>query len=174
MRRREQQQQRAAAFEKVVHHYEGRLLRYATSIVHNADLAQDVVQEVFIQLFRKWREAFEPSVALSSWLYRTTHNRAVDVIRKYERRKRVEQEHQDISPDAIVLPLMGEDDSHAQRVAQALAALPSRDRALIMLKIYEEKSYKEISAITGLSVGNVGYILHHAMRKLADALGREE
>ncbi len=174
MRRREQQQQRAAAFEQVVHHYESRLLRYATSIVHNADLAQDVVQEVFIKLFRKWREAFEPSLALSSWLYRTTHNSAVDVIRKYERRHRVEQEHQEEAADAVVLPPTGQDDTHAKRIAHALAVLPSRDRELIRLKVYEEKSYKEISAITGLSVGNVGYILHHAMRKLADALGREE
>ncbi len=174
MRRRKQQQQRAAAFEKVVHYYEGRLLRYATSIVHNADLAQDVVQEVFIKLFRKWNEDFEPSAALSSWLYRTTHNCAVDVIRKYERRSRVEREHQDVAPDPVVLPSWGEEDTNTQRVKHALAALPARDRSLIILKVYEGKSYKEISAITGLSVGNVGYILHHAMRKLADALGREE
>ena len=173
MRRREQQQQRAVAFEQVVHHYESRLLRYATSIVNNADLAQDVVQDVFIRLFRKWREAFEPSPALSSWLYRTTHNCAVDVIRKYERRHRVEQEQQEAAPDPVVLHPMGAGDSNAQRVARALAALPARDRELIILKVYEEKSYKEISAITGLSVGNVGYILHHAMRKLADALERE-
>ena len=174
MRRREQQQQRAAAFEQVVHHYESRLLRYATSIVNNADLAQDIVQEAFIRLFRKWREAFEPSPALSSWLYRTTHNCAVDVIRKYERRNRVEQEHQEVVVDPIVFHPVDEHDPNAQRVAKALAALPRRDRELIILKVYEDKSYKEISAITGLSVGNVGYILHHAMRKLADALEQEE
>ncbi len=173
MRRREQQQQRAAAFEQVVHHYESRLLRYATSIVNNADLAQDVVQDVFIRLFRKWREDFEPSAALSSWLYRTTHNCAVDVVRKYERRNRVEREHQEIAPEPVVSHPIGEDDSNAQRVARALAALPARDRELLTLKVYEDKSYKEIGAITGLSVGNVGYILHHAMRKLADALEQE-
>jgi len=173
MRRRKQQQVRAAAFEEVVHHYESRLLRYATGIVNNADLAQDVVQEVFIRLFRKWREAFEPSAALSSWLYRTTHNCAVDLIRKYERRHRVEQEHQDVLAEPLALHPAGEADSDAGRVAAALAALPARDRALIVLKVYEEKSYKEISMITGLSVGNVGYILHHAMRKLADVLERE-
>jgi len=173
MKRREQQQARAAAFEAVVHHYESRLLRYATSIVNNADLAQDVVQDVFIRLFRKWREAFEPSAALTSWLYRTTHNCAVDLIRRHERRHRVEQEHQDILPDPVVLHPAGEADLDVQRVASALGCLPVRDRELIVLKVYEQKSYKDISAITGLSVGNVGYILHHAMRKLADALGRE-
>lgn len=174
MRSRKQQQKRAAAFERVVHHYESRLLRYAASIVHNVDLAQDVVQETFIKLFRKWREDFEPSAALTSWLYRTTHNCAVDVIRKHERRSRVEREHQEVSDDPVVLPAVEGDDENTQRIGRALAALPARDRSLIVLKVYEGKSYKEISAITGLSVGNVGYILHHAMRKLADALGQEE
>ena len=41
------------------------------------------------------------------------------------------------------------------------------------LKVYEEKSYKEIGEITGLSTGNVGYILHHAMKKLAKELRKE-
>ncbi|MFU8781096.1 MAG: RNA polymerase sigma factor [Kiritimatiellia bacterium] len=172
MRGREQQQIRAAAFEGVVHHYESRLLRYATSIVNNPDLAQDVVQDVFIRLFRKWRESFAPSAALTSWLYRTTHNCAVDVIRKYERRHKVEQEHQAMIPEPMVLHPAGENVAAGQRVSAALGALPARDRELVVLKVYEEKSYKEISAITGLSVGNVGYILHHAMRKLADALER--
>lgn len=173
MRRRDQQQARAAQFEEVVHHYESRLLRYAGSIVNNADLAQDVVQEAFVRLFRKWREAFEPSPALSSWLYRTTHNCAVDLIRKHERRHRVEQEHQEACCAAVNVHPLAEGDSDAQRVALALASLPARDRELLTLKVFEEKSYKEISSITGLSVGNVGYILHHAMRKLADAVGRE-
>jgi DNA-directed RNA polymerase specialized sigma24 family protein len=41
---------------------------------------------------------------------------------------------------------------------------------MVILKVYEEKSYKEISEITGLSVSNVGYILHFAMKKLAEEL----
>lgn len=51
--------------------------------------------------------------------------------------------------------------------------LNHREQQLVILKVYEEKSYREISGITGLTVGNVGYILHHAMKKLARHL-REE
>lgn len=167
------QAERYAAFERVVHHYESRLLRYATGIVNNPDLAQDVVQDVFIRLFRKWHEAFEPGPAISSWLYRTTHNCSVDLIRKHERRHRVEQEQQESMPEAVVEHPAGGVDTAAERISAALACLPVRDRELLILKVYDEKSYKEISEITGLSVGNVGYILHHAMRKLADALEQE-
>lgn len=173
MRSKDKKQYRVAAFEEVVHHYETRLLRYATNVINNPDLAQDIVQDTFIRMFRKWRGEFEPSPALSSWLYRTTHNCAVDVIRKQERRKRTEKEHQEIQPEPIAMPVIQDEDETAQKVRKGLSGLPTRDRELIVLKVYEEKSYKEISEITGLSVGNVGYILHHAMRKLADAIGRE-
>ncbi len=173
-KRRQRQQARTEAFEAVVHHYEGRLLRYAATILNNEHLAQDVVQDVFIRLFRSWRDSFEPGPAMSSWLFRTAHNRAVDVIRKHERRNQVEQEHFETSQEPL--------DSHGGTgrrdrkadVEAALRMLPSRERGLIVLKVFEEKSYKEISAITGLTVGNVGYILHHAMRKLADMLGRDK
>ncbi|HOK77925.1 MAG TPA: sigma-70 family RNA polymerase sigma factor, partial [Verrucomicrobiota bacterium] len=47
-----------------------------------------------------------------------------------------------------------------------------RSRELIMLKFYDGLSYKEISARTGLSVGHVGYLLHHALKKLTADLVR--
>ena len=112
---------------------------------------------------------------MSSWLFRTAHNRAVDVIRKHERRNQVEQEHYEERQEPLA-PQPGVEEGRAvsEDVEVALQALESRERALIVLKVFEEKSYKEISAITGLSTGNVGYILHHAMRKLADLLGRSK
>ena len=58
----------------------------------------------------------------------------------------------------------------AERAAQALQTLSLREQQLVVLKIYEDKSYAEISEISGLTVGNVGYILHYAMKKLAAEL----
>jgi RNA polymerase sigma-70 factor (ECF subfamily) len=53
-----------------------------------------------------------------------------------------------------------------------LEALDERSRELIRLKFNEELSYKEISARTGLSVGNVGYLLHHALKAIAEELAK--
>ena len=61
----------------------------------------------------------------------------------------------------------------AERAAAALRILSEREQQLVILKVYEGKSYREISEITGLSVTNVGYILHQAMKKLAQELGKE-
>jgi len=164
-----------AAFEAVVHHYEARLIRYASRITGCNDVAQDVVQDTFIRLFRKWTGDFEPSPMLSSWLYRVAHNRAVDAVRRRARRSVVEtqlaEERPDSVPPAIGVTAVGE---QALRAEAALRRLDAREQQLVILKVYEEKSYREISEITGLSVGNVGYILHHAMRKMSVALKQDD
>ena len=62
----------------------------------------------------------------------------------------------------------------AENAAEALSRLSVRERQLVVLKVYEEKSYKEIAEITGLTVGNVGFILHTAIKKLAAMLAAKE
>jgi RNA polymerase sigma factor (sigma-70 family) len=167
-------QDKAVAFEAVVHHYEARLIRYAARITGCNDVAQDVVQDAFIRLFRKWNGDLEPSPMLSGWLFRVTHNRAVDAVRKRSRRSEIEKKHADEQPVSVAatqgLPTLGD---RAIRADAALRKLNSREQQLVVLKVYEEKSYKEISEITGLSIGNVGYILHHAMKKMSCMLKQD-
>ena len=57
-------------------------------------------------------------------------------------------------------------------VRLSLESLDDRSRELIRLKFNEDLSYKEISACTGLTVGHVGYLLHHALKAVADELAR--
>jgi len=173
--RRQFREERLAAFEAAAARYEGPLLRYAARLCRDPDAAQDIVQESFIKLFKNWNEEFSASPALSSWLYRVTHNCAVDYMRKQARRhllhSRQAGEQRHFTP-----PDRGEwfrISEQAEQAARALDALSLRERQLVVLKVYEEKSYREISEITGLSTGNVGYILHHAMKKLAASLKKE-
>jgi RNA polymerase sigma-70 factor (ECF subfamily) len=163
---------RREAFESVVSTYETALLRYAARVVRDSAAAQDVVQETFLRLFRTWRDPLEPGPQIASWLYRVAHNCAVDHLRKEQRRQVLHLHHAGQSdefapPDRGSAFRVGED---AERAAAALKRLSLREQQLVILKVYEEKSYKEIGEITGLSTGNVGYILHHAMRKLAAEL----
>jgi RNA polymerase sigma-70 factor (ECF subfamily) len=161
-------------FAAVVETYEAPLLRYVRRMVASDDLAQDVVQNAFIRLYRRWTDPLSPSPQISAWLYRVAHNCAVDHLRNETRRRELHQRHAVEQPEHVG-PNCGEGfhlSEAAEQVAAALQSLPLRDRQLVILKVYEEKSYKEISDITGLSVSNVGYILHHAMRRLADELKR--
>ncbi len=163
---------RLDAFEAVVRHYETPLLRYAARVLNDPDAAQDVVQDSFIRLLHRWKGEMVPDGRMANWLYRVVHNCAVDHIRKISRRsllhRRVAEEQEHIVPPDRGAAFSVSDE--ARRAAAALQTLDLRERQLVILKVYEEKSYKEIGAITGLSTGNVGYILHHAMRKLARAL----
>ena len=165
-----------AAFNAIVSEYEGPLLRYTARIVHHHDAAQNVVQDTFIRLSKSWNDEFKPSPKLSSWLYCVAHNCAVDHLRREARlhllHLRHAREQEDVSGfDGGAGAGISED---AERAAQAIQALSLREQQLVILKIYEDKSYAEIGEITGLTVGNVGYILHHAMKKLAAELRKHE
>jgi RNA polymerase sigma factor (sigma-70 family) len=171
--RHRNREDRAQAFDALVSHYEAPLLRYAARIVGNEYAAQDIVQNTFIRLFTSWKEALSVSPQLSSWLYRVAHNQAVDHIRREARRRMLHRRHGEETPTAAP-PDRGRAfavSEAAARADAALGVLSLRERQLVVLKVYEELSYKAISEITGLSMGNVGYILHHAMKKLAAALG---
>lgn len=160
------------AFEKIVDAFEGALLHYAARLTNNAATAEDVVQNTFIKMIRNWKGPFEISQDLSSWLYRVAHNEAVDIIRNEARLQKLHSEHghECIAREA---PLPSPDDN-ALIAAEALKMLTDREREIVILKIYEEKSYKEIADITGSSITNVGVTLHCAMKKLAAYLERKE
>lgn len=113
---------------------------------------------------------------ISAWLYKVAHNVAIDTLRRESRRGEVNRSQAALLNESEA-PTIGqgavEGTFDGQRVRDAFEQLSPRERNLIVLKVYEEKSYKEIAAIAGLSVSNVGYILHVAMRKLANHLNRE-
>ena len=161
--------------EAVVDAYEAPLLRYAARLLNNAALAQDVVQNVLVKLFRQWPVGMQADPRLKSWLYRVTHNEAVDLIRAEERRKRLHVRqaedaacgdgglHRDAPPDERVSEVMRHLD---------LLALP--ERQVLLLRLQEGLSYEEIAAATGHSSGYVGSLLHHAVKKLSARLRCEE
>ena len=155
--------------EAVVAHYETALLRYATRIVNSQTLAQDVVQNVFIKLYRGWEEGMKPSAQLKGWLYRVAHNEAVDFVRRESRLKVLHEKHAekvlDECPDGHNCPSAVED--RKQLVMMNLKRLHPTEQQIILLRMEEGLSYKEISQITGRSEGNVGNILHHAVKKLS-------
>lgn len=164
---------KAASFEEVVQRYEAPLLRYAAHFVSNPDAAQDIVQNAFIKLSLRWTPESDRSQAeLSAWLYRVTHNLAVDHIRREARRSfflsrhAAEQECELVECDTAT-PVS----EAAETAVMLLKSLSLREQQVVTLKVYEERSYREIAQITGLSESNVGYILHHAMQKLALAIG---
>ena len=144
---------------------ESALLRYAFGLVGQRETAEDLVQESFVRLHAHWDEVTNPR----AWLFRTIRNLALNHLRDHQRECPLDttQEWASNTPD----PEQALGRLEALGTLQLLIAeLPSEDRKLIRLKYHQKLKYDQISECTGLSVGNVGYKLHHLLKNLADSL----
>jgi len=154
---------------------ESPLLAYALRLTGELSLAEDMVQEAFMRLHARFDEVREPK----RWLYRTVHNLALNQLRDASKivplKRDGDEEASREGESADPQPLPDEQIVRLEGIGLvrlSLEALDERSRNMIRLKFNEELSYKEISARTGLSIGNVGYILHHALKAIAEELAR--
>lgn len=166
--------ERRQQMEAVVSLHEEALLAYATRILNNAAAAQDVVQNAFIKLFQHWRDGMRPSRHMKTWLYRVTHNEAVDYIRRESRLRLLHKKHAEERtadcPDGLHCPAPRDD--RLATVLENVHRLHPRERQVLLLRLEQGLSYQEIAEVTGRSEGNVGNILHHAVKKLSARLVR--
>ena len=145
--------------------YEGPLLRYARSITGDLDRARDVVQDTFIKLCNQSADDLHDHAA--EWLYRVCRNRALDVRRKDDRLSPLTDEQLAVqSSDEPSPSLVAEQTEAATNVQRLLETLPANQREVVRLKFQNGLSYRQISSITGLTVTNVGFILHTAVKTL--------
>lgn len=152
----------AALFESE----ESGLLRYALGLVGRRPVAEELVQEAFLRLHQAWDEVENPR----AWLYRSLRNLALNHLRDHPLETELTEETG--SADARPAPEQLGRDEAIGTVRLLLAELPEADRRLIRLKYHDDLSYQDLSRHTGLSVGNVGYRLHHLLKTLADELRR--
>jgi RNA polymerase sigma factor (sigma-70 family) len=154
---------------------ESPLLNYALRLVGEFSLAEDVVQEAFMKLHAQFEQVREPR----RWLYRTVHNLALNHRRDASKIVSLDAAASDDAggaPDTSdPQPLPDEQIARWEGIGLvrlSLQTLDERSRELIRLKFTENLSYKEISARTGLTIGHVGYLLHHALKIMADELAK--
>lgn len=162
----------ARDIDALVEAFQAPLLRYAGRLVRDEDRAQDIVQEVFLQYIQSPPRSSE-SRQVSNWLFRVAHNRAVDFIRKESRMREQVQSMPD--PGAAPPPSVAVVRQETRRQLDGLMGrLTENQRNCLVLKFQEGKSYREISEITGLSVSNVGFLLHQAVKKMGQFMVQEE
>ena len=152
---------------------ESPLLNYVLRLVGDLGVAEDIVQEAFMRLHTNFEEVREPR----RWLYRTAHNLALNHRRDTRKIVPLELPTEDGANTDTTDPQPLPDEQIARLegiglVRLSLETLDDRSRELIRLKFNEGLSYKEISARTGLTVGNVGYLLHHALKEIAGELAK--
>jgi RNA polymerase sigma factor (sigma-70 family) len=161
---------------------ESPLLQYALRYAGDRALAEDVVQEAFVKLHAQFEAVSQPR----PWLYRTVHNLALNRRRDAGRTVSLDSFSENsenenaksnssapetadaaLPPDEQIIRLEG-----IGLVRISLQALDVRSREIVKLKFNDELSYKEIAARMNLTTGNVGFILHTALKTIAAELAK--
>jgi RNA polymerase sigma-70 factor (ECF subfamily) len=165
-------------FAYIIERYEAKLNRYLRRLgIQSPEDRADVLQDVFIKVYRNLR-GYDPELPFSSWIYRIAHNEAVSWHRKRSARP---EGHMVLDSDDILRFQRSSDESSeaqaeaqlsAEQLACALARLDDRYRAVLVLRYFEEKDYREISDILCIPVGSVGTLLHRGKKALRRELNR--
>ena len=173
-------QQDAGALEALYDRYGRAAYSLARRILTEETLAQDVVQEVFLSLWRNARRFDAGRGTVATYLLSMTHHRAVDVVRREEnlRRWRTSDEGLELAPDpkARVEDEVEASERRAE-VRAALKDLPDPQRQALLLAYFGGYTQREVAALVGVPLGTVKTRMAAGMRKMKEALsdaGREE
>jgi RNA polymerase sigma-70 factor (ECF subfamily) len=168
------------AFQEIADRYQTRLLNFVYRTIGDREKAEDLVQEVFIRVYRHLHR-FDASKKFSTWIYTIASNLAKNELRNRSRnplvlfqtiRKNWQDEERPLQfEDSSSRP----DDLFRKRhlralVEEATAQLPEHHRQVFVLRELEGKSYEEIAEITSTNLGTVKSRLNRARSSFADII----
>jgi len=165
------------AFQELVERYQTRLLNFVFRTIGDRDRAEDLVQEVFIRVYRHLHR-FDRSKKFSTWVYTIASNLAKNELRNRSRNPLVLFQSLRAGQDEDDRPLQFEDtsarpdDMYRKRhlralVEETVARLPEHHRQVFVLRELEGKSYEEIAEITDCNLGTVKSRLNRARTAFA-------
>jgi len=179
-----------AAFDQIVARYKHKIFNYIFRMVGDSDEAEDLTQEVFVKTYLALA-SFRKEASLNTWLYRIAGNLCIDSHRKRSRRQNAlggalvslnepavgeAGDGEDGGPDREVpdrasepYNVLARQELDAQ-IQAALARLPDKMRAVVILHDLEDMPYEEIAAIVGCPLGTVKSRLFNARLQLRDLL----
>lgn len=157
-----------SAFGELVERYHRLVVHVAYRICSDADLADDVAQDTFLQAWQRLAE-FQPqrNTSLQAWLCRIAHNRTVDILRQ----SRPQAELGSWLPARTPLPdTLAEQNETAIEIQAAIMLLPEKSRTALILREYEDLSYAEIAEVLEIPIGTVMSRLYNARKRLVEEL----
>jgi RNA polymerase sigma factor (sigma-70 family) len=151
--------------EEAVTEYESSLIGYARTYLYDLDRARDVVQDTFIRLCKQDPEKVK--LHLKSWLFTVCRNRCLDVLRKDKRIEPLDDAgwQKIASTDSSASENAESEDEHLD-VMRYMGRLSENQREVILLKFQQGLSYEEIQRVTGLTSGNIGFLIHAGLKRL--------
>jgi len=162
-----------AAFNELILRYQEKIYWLARRFSNDHDTADEIVQEVFVKVYEALK-GFRGESGFYTWLYRITVNASLNAVRKRRLRDffRIDDvfelpDTRDAMPDENV-----EKEEQRLLIEQAIEQLPEKQKAVFVLRYYDELSYEEIAAILKTSVGGLKANYFHAVKKIGEFLKR--
>lgn len=158
------------AFSLLVKEYKVRLYWHIRNFVKIHEDADDVLQNVFIKVYRNIHK-FKGESKLYSWMYRIASNESITFLNKKAKKLKISNEEvQDYILDNLESDVYFEGDEIQLKLQKAIATLPEKQRQVFNMKYFQELKYKEIAEILDTSVGALKSNYHHATKKIEDYL----
>ena len=165
-----------SAFAYLVQKYRRPMVSFMYRMAHNAAVAEDLAQEVFLRVYRS-RESYEPSAKFSTWLYRIATNLAVNYVRdtRHERPEvmvSVDEPDQEtgLTMDVRDTSLTAEEAilrrERMAAIRQRVQALPERQRMAVIMHKYQQMDYRQIAQVLKLSESATKSLLFRAYETL--------
>ncbi len=159
--------------QRALQDHESALIGYSAGILNgDVERARDVVQDALLKLYLADPAKIRDN--LKAWLYTVCRNRALDILRKEHRLDFGNETVLDMAHSSQPEPGYQADvNDLSDRVWDLVESLTPNQQEVLRLKFQHDCSYQQISDITGLSTGNVGFILHTSLKKLRRQLQRQ-
>ena len=168
------------SFQILVETYQRMVVNTCLGIVHNKADAEDLAQDVFLEIFRT-AENFRGDAKISTWLYRIATNRSLNFVRNNKRKRFFQSIEETFSggrnrsseisencgdqPDQNIA-----DQQRADLLHRAIDRLPEKQRIAFTLNKYEELPYQQIAEIMEISLASVESLIHRAKKNLQEQL----
>lgn len=186
----------AAAWEQLVRRHESRVYNFALRLTGNPADARDLMQEVFLGMFRNLHN-FRGDARFTSWLFRIAHNKAVDMKRRqrpsllqsllaetagsgHDGAHEAYEERLETVFDTRETALAQQPEQSAiraqdnERINRMLAALPLEQRMLVELKVYQAMTFEDIAAVLDIPVNTAKTRFYSALGKLKTRMEQDD
>ena len=155
------------AFNILVNQYQQRLYWHIRRILLDHDDTNDVIQNVFIKVWKNF-ENFRQDSLLYTWLYRIATNESLTFLKQKKRRAFVSFSDVEYEmADSLNNDPLFTGDKIQLKLQQAILKLPPQQRLVFNMKYFDAMKYEEISEILGVTVGALKATYHHAVKKIS-------
>jgi RNA polymerase sigma factor (sigma-70 family) len=164
-----------SAWTMLIDEYKEKVFKTALSYIPFSDEAEDLAQEVFIEVYKSISN-FREDASLSTWIYRITINKAINYLkknRKYHSAKPIEDYEifeASKSSDQNEAAGLIQQKEHRKIIQMAIQQLPSRQAKVFIMHKIEGRPYKEISELLDISISSVESLMHRARNSLQKKL----